>query len=362
MKRITRVQKKEETHMKPIVGATPDKLGGTRMKAIVNTTYGSPDVLQFKEVARPTPQDHEVLVHVHAASVNAAELHFLKADPFLMRFMGFGLLKPKHTILGAAMAGRVEAVGRNVTQFQPGDEVFGDLTKCGWGAFAEYVCAREEALAPKPANVTFEEAAAVPLGGITALQGLRAKGQIKLGQQVLIDGAGGGVGTFAVQLAKAFGAEVTAVCSTTNVDMIRAIGADHVIDYTQEDFTKNGQRYDLIFAVNGYHSLADYKRALNPGGVYVFIGGSIAAMFQAMLLGPLISMTGKQKMGSMGVAQPNQKDLVFMKELLEAGKVVPVIDRRYPLGETAEALRYLEKGHAKGKVVITVDQNNTTSR
>jgi NADPH:quinone reductase-like Zn-dependent oxidoreductase len=272
----------------------------------------------------------------------------------LMRLMGFGLLKPKHTILGAAMAGRVEAVGRNVKQLQPGDEIFGDLTKCGWGAFAEYVCAREDALALKPANVTFEEAAAVPLAAVTALQGLRAKGQIQPGQKVLIYGAGGGVGTFAVQIAKSFGAEVTAVCSTRNVDMVRSIGADHVIDYTQEDFTKNGQRYDLIFAVNGYHSISDYKRALNPKGVYVFIGGSIAAMFQAMLLGPLISMTGRQKMGSMGVAKPNQKDLVFMKELLEAGKVVPVIDRRYPLRETAEALRYLEKGHAKGKVVITV--------
>jgi NADPH:quinone reductase-like Zn-dependent oxidoreductase len=324
------------------------------MKAIVNEKYGSPDVLQFKEVAKPTPQDNEVLVQVHAASVNAAELHLLRADPFLMRFMGFGLLKPKHTILGAAMAGRVEAVGRNVTQFQPGDEIFGDLTRCGFGAFAEYVCASEDALALKPANVTFEEAAAVPLAAVTALQGLRAKGQIQPGQKVLIYGAGGGVGTFAVQIAKAFGAEVTAVCSTRNVDRVRSIGADHVIDYTQADFTTNGQRYDLIFAVNGYHSIFDYKRALNPKGVYVFIGGSIAAMFQAMLLGPLVSMTGRQKMGSMGVAKPNQKDLVFMKELLEAGKVVPVIDRRYPLRETAEALRYLEKGHAKGKVVITV--------
>ena len=346
--------------MKPIVVATPDKLGGTRMKAIVNTTYGSPDVLQFKEVAKPTPQDHEVLLQVHAASVNAAELHFLKADPFLMRFMGFGLLKPKHTILGAAMAGRVEAVGRNVKQLQPGDEIFGDLTKCGWGAFAEYVCANEDALALKPANVTFEEAAAVPLAAVTALQGLRAKGQIKLGQKVLIYGAGGGVGTFAVQIAKSFGAEVTGVCSTRNVDMVRSIGADHVIDYTQEDFTKNGQRYDFIFAVNGYHSIFDYKRALSPKGVYVMIGGSNAHLFQAMLLGPLISMTGRQKMASMGVAKPNQKDLVFMKELLEAGKVVPVIDRRYPLSETAEAIRYLEKGHAQGKVVITVDQNDNT--
>jgi NADPH:quinone reductase-like Zn-dependent oxidoreductase len=228
------------------------------------------------------------------------------------------------------------------------------LTKCGWGAFAEYVCASEDAVALKPANVTFEEAAAVPLAAVTALQGLRAKGQIKLGQKVLIHGAGGGVGTFAVQIAKSFGAEVTGVCSTRNVDMVRSLGADQVIDYTQADFTKNGQRYDFIFAVNGYHSIFDYKRALSPKGVYVMIGGSMAAMVQAMLLGPVISMTGRQKMGSMGVAKPNQKDLVFMKELLEARKVVPVIDRRYPLGETAEAIRYLEAGHAKGKVVITV--------
>src|SRR5437588_9793700 len=281
---------------------------GDTMKAIVNTHYGSPDVLQLKEVARPTPKDYEVLVKVHAASVNAAELHLLRGKPFLMRLMGFGLLKPKHTILGTAMAGRVEAVGSNVTQLQPGDEIFGDVSECGWGAFAEYVCAREEALALKPANVTFEQAAAVPLAAVTALQGLRAKGQIQPGQQVLIYGAGGGVGTFAVQLAKAFGAEVTAVCSTTNVDMIRSIGADHVIDYTQEDFTKNGQRYDLIFAVNGYHSIFDYKRALSTKGVYVFIGGSIAAMFQAMFLGPVISMTGSQKMDSIGVETANQKD------------------------------------------------------
>ena len=327
---------------------------GDTMKAIVNTHYGSPDVLQLKEVARPTPKDNEVLVQVHAASVNAAELHLLRGKPFLMRLMGFGFLKPKHTILGAAMAGRVEAVGRNVTQFQPGDEIFGDLTKCGWGAFAEYVCASEDAVALKPANATFEEAAAVPLAAVTALQGLRAKGQIKLGQKVLIHGAGGGVGTFAVQIAKSFGAEVTGVCSTRNVDMVRSLGADQVIDYTQADFTKNGQRYDFIFAVNGYHSIFDYKRALSPKGVYVMIGGSMAAMVQAMLLGPVISMTGRQKMGSMGVAKPNQKDLVFMKELLEASKVVPVIDRRYPLRETAEAIRYLEAGHARGKVIITV--------
>jgi NADPH:quinone reductase-like Zn-dependent oxidoreductase len=327
---------------------------GDTMKAIVYTQYGSPDVLQFKEVAKPTPRDNEVLVKVRAASVNAAELHLLRGKPFLMRLMGFGLLKPKNKILGAAMAGRVEAVGRNVKQLQPGDEIFGDVSECGWGAFAEYVCAREDALALKPANVTFEEAAAVPLAAVTALQGLRAQGQIQPGQKVLIYGAGGGVGTFAVQLAKSFGALVTGVCSTRNVGMVRSIGADQVIDYTQEDFTKNGQRYDFIFAVNGYHSIFDYKRALSPKGVYVMIGGSNAHLLQAMLLGPVISMTGRQKMGSMGVAKPNQKDLVFMKELLEAGKVVPVIDRRYPLGETAEAIRYLEEGHAKGKVVITV--------
>src|SRR6184192_2895701 len=334
---------------------------GDTMKAIVYTQYGSPDVLQLKEVAKPTPQDNEVLVQVHAASVNAADWHLMRGTPFLARLVN-GLQKPKNTKLGADVAGRVEAVGRNVTQFQVGDDVFGCIPIHELGSFAEYVCAHEDALALKPAKMTFEQAVAVPLAAFTALQGLRDKGQIKLGQKVLINGASGGVGTAAVQIAKSFGTEVTGECSTRNVDMVRSLGADHVIDYTQEDFTKNGQRYDFIFAVNGYHSIFDYKRALSPKGVYVFIGGSIAAMFQAMLLGPVISMTGRQKMGSMGVAKPNQKDLVFMKELLEAGKVVPVIDRRYPLSETAEALRYLEKGHAQGKVVITVDQNNNTSR
>src|SRR5947199_1985024 len=327
----------------------------THMRAIVYHTYGSPDVLKLEEVQKPVPQDDEVLVRVLAASVNAGDwAHLLRAKPFLMRFMGYVLLKPKHTILGSDIAGRVEAVGRNVTQFQSGDEVFGNTAKYGFGGFAEYVSVPENALVLKPTNISFEEAAAVPQAAVVALQGLRDKGHIQKGQKVLIHGACGGVGTFAVQIAKAFGAEVTAVCSTRNLDIVRSIRADHVIDYTQADFTKNGQRYDLIFAVNGYHSISDYKRALNPKGVYVFIGGSIAAMFQAMLLGPVISMTGRQKMGSMGVAKPNQKDLVFMKELLEADKVKPVIDRRYPLGETAEAIRYLEAGHAKGKVVIMV--------
>src|SRR5436305_3938804 len=246
---------------------------GDTMKAIVYTHYGSPDVLQFKEVAKPTPKDNEVLVKVRAASADAGNWHLLRAKPFLMRLMGFGLLKPKHKILGAAVAGRVEAVGRNVTQFQPGDEIFGDVSKCGWGAFAEYVCAREDALALKPANVTFEEAAAVPLAAVTALQGLRAKGQIQPGQKVLIHGASGGVGTFAVQIAKSFGAEVTGVCSTRNVDMVRSIGADHVIDYTQEDFTKSGQRYDLILEMGGNRSLADLRRVLTPGGTLVLVGG-----------------------------------------------------------------------------------------
>jgi NADPH:quinone reductase-like Zn-dependent oxidoreductase len=268
--------------------------------------------------------------------------------------MGGGLLKPKNQILGADLAGQVEAVGRNVKQFQPGDEVFGDLSGCGSGGFAEYVSVPENVLALKPANLTFEETAAVPMAAVTALQGLRDKGQIQPGQKVLIHGASGGVGTFAVQIAKSFGAEVTAVCSTRNVDLARSMGADQVIDYTKEDFTQNEQRYDLILAANGYHSLSDYKRALSPKGIYVMTGGSMAQIFQAMLLGPWISMTGSKKMGALS-AEPNQKDLVFMKELLEAGKVVPVIDRRYPLSKVAEALRYLGEGHAQGKVVITVE-------
>ena len=328
------------------------------MKAIVNTHYGSPDVLQLKEVEKPAPSDHEVLVKVLAASAAAGDWHLLRAQPFLMRFT-YGLLKPKHQILGAAFAGRVETVGRNVTQFQPGDEVFGDVSACGFGAFAEYVSVPEHAVALKPTRLTFEEAATVPVSAVTALQGLRDQGHIQPGQKVLINGASGGVGTFAVQIAKAFGTEVTAVCSTRNVDMVRSIGADHVIDYTQEDFTKNGQRYDLILAVNGYHPISAYQRALSQEGMYVMTGGSMAQMFQAMLLGPWLSKNGSQKMGNL-LAKPNQKDLVFVKELLEAGKVVPVIERRYPLREVPEAIRYVEEGHAKGKVVITVDQNNLT--
>jgi NADPH:quinone reductase-like Zn-dependent oxidoreductase len=322
------------------------------MKAIVYQKYGPPDVLKLEEVQTPAPGDDEVLLKVHAASLNAADWHILRGDPFFLR-LGFGLLKPKNKILGADIAGRVEAVGRNVKQFQPGDEVFGDISGCGWGAFAEYVCARENALVLKPANISFEEAAAVPFAGVTALQGLRDKGQIQPGQKVLINGASGGVGTFAVQIAKSFGAEVTGVCSTRNLDMVRSLGADQVIDYTQEDFTKSGQRYDLILAVNGYRSIFEYKRALSPKGIYIMAGGSMAQMFQAVFLGPWISMTGSKKIGNFET-KPNQKDLAFVKELLEAGKVVPVIDRHYTLSEVPEAIRYLEEVHARGKVVITV--------
>jgi NADPH:quinone reductase-like Zn-dependent oxidoreductase len=323
------------------------------MRAIVYHKYGSPDVLKLEEVEKPTPQDDEVLIKVHASSVNYNNPAQVRGKPFLAR-LWFGLLKPKYTIPGGDIAGRVEAVGRNVIQYKPGDEVFGDLSSCGFGAYAEYVCVPENLLALKPANLKFEEAAAVPqAAAYVALQALRDKGEIQSGQKVLIYGASGGIGTFAVQLAKSFGAEVTGVCSTRNVDMVCLIGADHVIDYTKEDFTKNGQRYDLIVATAGYRSIFDYKRALSPKGIYVATGGSLAQVFQAMLLGPVISMTGRNKMGNL-LARPNQKDLVFMKDLLEAGKVKPVIDRRYTLSEVAEALRYYGEGHARGKVVITV--------
>jgi len=266
-----------------------------------------------------------------------------------------GLRKPKATRLVVDLAGQVEAVGRNVTQFKPGDEVFGACR----GAFAEYVCAIEDKLALKPANISFEDAAAVPVAAITALQGLRDKGRIQRGHKVLVDGASGGVGTFAVQIAKSFGAEVTAVCSTRNVDTARSIGADHVVDYSREDFTQSGQRYDLIIAANAYHSIFDYRRALSQDGTYIFAGGGGIQILQAMLLGPLLSLIGRKKM-CFFIAKINKKDLVLLKDFLEAGKVVPVIDRRYPLSDVAEALRYLEEGHAQGKVVIIVEYSNDT--
>ena len=319
-----------------------------------STKYGPPDVLEIKEVEKPALKDNEVLVKVHAASVNAADWHLLSADIFLVRLMGGGLRKPKDPRLGIDIAGRVEAVGSSVTQFQPGDEVYGAAD----GSFAEYAAAREDRLVLKPAAMTFETAATIPVAALTALQGLRDSGHIQPGQKVLIYGASGGVGTFAVQIAKSFGAEVTAVCSPGSMNQARQMGADHVIDYTQEDFTRNGKRYDLILAVNGYYPIFAYRRALSPTGVYVLVGASSAhllqALFQAMLLGPLLSKTGGQKMSFMEVAKVNQKDLVIMNELFETGKVLPVIDRCYAFHETAEALRYLGAGHARGKVVISV--------
>src|SRR5215212_5916413 len=326
------------------------------MKAIVYREYGSPDVLELKEVDKPTPKDNEVLVKVYAVSANAADLHLLRADPFLIR-LSSGFLKPKNEILGSDIAGRVEAIGSNVKEFKLGDEVFGDISADGWGGFAEYVCAHEDALVLKPANLSFEEAAAVPMAAVTALQCLRSKGQIQPGQKVLINGASGGVGLFAVQIAKSFGAEVTAVCSTRNLDIVRSIGADHVIDYTQEDFTQNGHHYDLILAANGNRSISEYRRVLTPRGTYVMTGGAMAQLSEVMLKGTWISMTGNQKMVNL-LAKPNKQDLSFLKGLLETGKVKPVIDRCYPLRETADAIRYLEEGHAQGKVIITVAQNN----
>jgi NADPH:quinone reductase-like Zn-dependent oxidoreductase len=326
------------------------------MKAIVCTKYGPPDSLQLKEVPKPVHQDDQVLVRVHAASVNAADLETLRGQ-FIVRMAA--PFRPMYPILGSDIAGRVEAVGRNVTQFQPGDEVWGDLSfPHGLGAFAEYVCAAEKALAPKPPSMSFEEAAAYPQAAMVALQSLRDKGQIQPGHKVLINGAGGGMGTFAVQLAKYFGAEVTGVDSARKLDMLRSLGADHVVDYTQEDYTKSGQRYDLILDVAAYRSVFDYRRALAPEGIFMMVGGSVATLLQVVLLGALISRSGGKRIG-INAWEPNKReDLAFLAELFEAGAVVPVIDRRYPLSQVPEALRYLEEEPHLGKLVIMVAQND----
>lgn len=317
------------------------------MKAAIYTKYGPPgDVVQIAEVEKPVPKDNEVLIKVRAASVNPLDWRFMRGKPYVLRIM-FGLRKPKITRPGVDVAGQVEAVGGNVTQFRPGDEVFGVCR----GSFAEYACAAEEKLERKPANISFEDAAAVPVAALTALQGLRDKGRIQPGHKVVVDGASGGVGTFSVQIAKSFGAEVTAVCSTRNLETARSIGADHVIDYTREDFTKSGQRYDLIMGANAYHSIFDYRRALTQDGIYVIVGGGLARILQTMLLAPLLSRIGNKKVRFF-VANINKKDLVLLRDLLEAGKVVPVIDRRYPLNDAAEALLYAGNGHARGKIVI----------
>ncbi len=321
------------------------------MKAIVYHEYGSPDVLKLEEVPKPVPKDGEVLVKVYTAALNAGDSYSLNGKPYLVRAFTGGILKPKQKILGNDIAGEVVAVGKKAKKFHSGDEVFGES---GFGAFAEYVCVSENNLALKPANVSFEKAAAVPVAALTALLGIRDSGQIQPGQKVLINGASGGVGMFAVQIAKSYGTEVTAVCSTGKMDMVRSIGADHAIDYTQEDFTQNGNRYDLIIGANDHRSLSDYKRALSPQGTYVCTGGTMAQIFESMLRGPLMSKKGGKQIKNMGEAKPNHKDLVYIGELLEAGKVVPVIDKRYPLSEISEALRYLGEGHVKGKVIITI--------
>jgi len=319
------------------------------MKAIVRTKYGSPDVLELREIDKPVPKDNQVLVKIHSVSVNPLDWHILRGKPFLVRMMGFGFLKPKQQILGADIAGRVETVGRNVVQFKAGDEVFGS----GMGGFGEYGCFREDKLVIKPAAITFEQAAAVPIAGITALQGLRDHGQIRARQQVLINGASGGVGTFAVQIAKALGAEVTGVCSGKNLEMVRSIGADHVIDYTKEEFWRNGKKYDLILDNAAYQSIRKPLLALKLTGTYVLIGGSNTSFLQTMILKPLLSRKEGRKIVGF-VANINQTDLTYLKELLETGKVIPVIDRKYPLSEVPQAIRYVEEGHTRGKVVIAV--------
>lgn len=324
------------------------------MKAIVYPRYGSPDVLRLEEVEKPVPADDQALLRVRAASINSLDWHFMRGSPFLVRVSGAGLRKPKDPRMGVDVAGVVEAVGGKVTRFQVGDEVFGRAD----GAFAEYACAREKALVKKPATVTFETAAAIPIAALTALQGLRDVGRIQPGQRVLIQGASGGVGMYAVQLAKVFGAEVTAVCGAKNTEMARSLGADHVIDYTRENFTKNGQRYDLILGVNGYHSIFAYRRALRrKGGTYVMVGATNArllrSMFQIGLLGKVMSRRGGRAYKNF-LAKPKQEDLTFVSELVVAGKVTPVIDSCYPLRETPEAMRYFEQIHPRGKVVITI--------
>lgn len=327
------------------------------MKAIVCTQYGPPDLLQFKEVTTPVPKDNEVLIKLCAASVNPLDWRLMRGKPWFVRLF-FGLLKPKCEIPGSDISGRVEAVGRDVKQFQTGDEVFGAKGFAG-GGFAEYVCAVENELTLKPANISFEEAAAVPVAAVTALLGLRDKGSIQPGQKVVIDGASGGVGTFAIQIAKSFGAEVTAVCSTRNLEIARSIGADRVIDYSREDFTQNGQHYDLIMAANARHSVFAYRRALSPNGICVKAGGkpTLQGILQDLFVAPLLSIFDSKRTCSF-IAKLEKKDLVFLAGLLEAGKVVSVIDRRYPLSATAEAIRYLEEGHAQGKVVISIEDRS----
>jgi len=343
------------SHDSPCGAAPPLAANTPSMKAIVYRCYGSPEVLKLEEIAKPIPADDRVLVKVHAASVNPLDWHFMRGKPYMVRPMA-GIGKPDSILMGADFAGTVESVGKNVTQYKPGDEVFGDRD----GAFGEYVSVREKgAMALKPTNMSMEQAAAVPIAGLTALQALRDKGKLQAGQKVLINGASGGVGTFAVQIAKTYGADVTGVCSTRNVAMVKSIGADHVIDYTKEDFTQGSVRYDLIIDNVGSHALSEYRHVLTPNGSLVIVGGPsddpwlgpMTSLVKAYLVSPFVS----QKMTFM-LAQSNGEDLNVLRDLMQTGKVTPVIDRRYPLSETAQAVSYLEQGHAKGKVIITVSQ------
>jgi NADPH:quinone reductase-like Zn-dependent oxidoreductase len=325
-----------------------------RMDAIVYRQYGSPDVLKLEQIEKPTPAANELLIKVHDASLNPLEWHYMRGTPYLMRLQ-VGMGRPKVTRLGIDVSGTVEAVGADVKQFKVGDEIFGAAS----GALAQYVTTTVEGLALKPSNISFAQAAAVPIAAITALQGLRDKGQIKAGQKVLINGASGGVGTFAVQLAKYYGADVTGVCSTRNVDLVRSLGADHVIDYTKEDFTKGSERYDLIFDAVGNHALLDYRHVLNPHGIFVIIGaqsgdpwlGPLTSPIKAYVISPFVS----QKFGMLMADVNRTSDLELLRDLMQAGKVTPIIDRQYPLKETPAAMRYLEQGHARGKVIVNLE-------
>lgn len=328
------------------------------MKAIIFKKYGSPEVLRFTEVEKPVPKENEVLVKVHAASVNPLDWHIMRGSPFIAR-LSFGLRRPKHPILGADVSGIVEAVGKKVKEFKVGDEVFGDVFSSGLGALAEYVCTIAENLVLKPTNCSFEEAAAVPIAGLTALQSIRNSAKIKVGQKVLINGASGGVGTFAVQIAKSLEADVTGVCSTKNLHLVHSIGADKVIDYKVKDFTKNGQTYDVIIDNVGNRTVADLKRPLKENGKCVIVGfTSVKLLMQHMIKAPLVSMFRKKKIGMMETAKMVKDDLIFISDLIEKGKLKPVIDRVFPLSETPKAIEYLEQGHAQGKVVITVANDN----
>ena len=324
------------------------------MKAIVFERYGTPDVLHLAEVDRPVPAADQALVEIRAASLNRGDWYFLTGRPFMVRVSPGGIREPKHKVLGGDVAGAVIAIGEDVTQIRVGDEIFADISDFGMGALAEYVAIDESLLTAKPANLSFQEAAAVPSAAVTALQGLRDHGGIHAGQRVAVNGASGGVGTYAVQIAKAFDTEVTAICSTSKMEMVRALGADYVVDYTQTDFTRGDDVYDLIVGVNGRQTMRDYARVLAPTGTYVCIGGPMRHIFGSMLLGPAMSREGGRQFKNMGSNRINKQDLVTMKGLVEAGKVAPVIDRVYPLAETADAFRYLGTKRARGKIVIAM--------